>query len=50
MVKKNFWSDMKSGFKKKAKAARKDFGKHVRRGSGSIDSKMGGKLKNHGKI
>lgn len=50
MVKKNFWADMKSGFKKKSKAARKDFGKHTRGSKGSIDTQMGGKLSKGAKI
>ena len=50
MPKKNVWDKMKSGFKQKARGARKDFSQHMKIGKGSIDSRMGGKLKGNGKI
>ena len=53
MAEKDTWAQMKAGFKKKAKAARKDLAKHTKKGkkgSGSIDSKMGSLLKGNGKI
>jgi len=50
MAKSDTWAKMKAGFSKKAKAARKDLAKHTRKGKGSIDSQMSGKLKTHGKI
>ena len=50
MGKSDTWAQMKAGFSKKARAARKDLAKHTKRGKGSIDSQMGGKLKGKGKI
>ena len=53
MAEKDTWAQMKAGFKKKAKAARKDLAKHTKKGKGSktsIDSRMGNTLKGNGKI